>query len=167
MECEAVRRYLDAYWNQELAEEQMRAIDEHLTGCDDCLRFMGGPDLLADLNDPEMERLMLTPPPLPESFTAEVMERVAAEQSSLLNLIGAWLKQHLVQHQYASMAYALAATIVVVSAGNQLFLWSQSTDRLSVWTAQGQAYWAAFQAYVLPVSERLFSMWQSLTALLY
>lgn len=167
MECKVVRQFLDAYWNQELGEEQMRAIDEHLSGCDECLRLLGGQELLADLADPELERLMLTPPPLPESFTAQVMERVTEEQSSLLNIIGSWLKQHWIQHQYASMAYALAATIVVVSAGNWLFLWSESTDRLSVWTAQAQAYWAAFQAYVVPVSERLFSMWQALTALLY
>jgi len=166
--CSDLHRQLEAYWAQALGEDERRACEAHLAVCDDCRFLVEGRDLLADLNDPEVERLVLMePPPLPDDFTARVMERVAAEQPRPFSLLWPWLRTKWSVHQYASVAYALCATILVVSLGNGLLLWGQSTDRLAVWMARGQAYWAAAEAYAAPFSQWLHSLWYALAAFLY
>jgi predicted anti-sigma-YlaC factor YlaD len=168
VECKVVRQFLDAYLNQALGDEQMQAIEEHLFGCDECFRALSeSQELLTDLEDSELQRMVLTePPPLPEDFTALVMQRIEDEQPKKVNVIWPWLRKHWTRRQYASVAYAMSATMVVVSAGNLLFLWNESTGRLAVWASQGQAYWDAFQAYMAPVGDWLLYVWQALTALL-
>ncbi|MFZ5815724.1 MAG: anti-sigma factor family protein [Bacillota bacterium] len=169
MECKAVRQSLDAYLNQALGDEQTQAMEEHLFACDDCFQALReGQELLAGLEDPELQRMVLTePPPLAEDFTALVMQRIEDEHPRRVTLIWPWLRKHWTRRQYASVAYAMSATMVVVSAGNLLFLWNESTDRLSVWAAQGQAYWEALQAFTAPALEWLLYVWQALTALLH
>lgn len=168
MECKVVRQFLDAYLNQALGDEQQKAVEEHLFECDECFRALSeSQDLLADLQDPELQRMVLTePPPLPADFTPQVMQRIEDEHPKKVNVIWPWLRKHWTRRQYASVAYAMSATMVVVSAGNLLFLWNESTDRLAVWAAQGQAYWEAFQAFTAPAVEWLGHVWQALTALL-
>ncbi len=159
MECKVVRQLLDAYLNQALGDEQTRVIDEHLVDCDECFRAVTENQvLLDDLDDPELQRMVLDePPPLPEDFTAQVMQRIEDEHPKKVNVIWPWLRKHWTRRQYASVAYAMSATMVVVSAGNLLFLWNESTDRLAVLSAQVQAYWDAFQAFTHPIAE-WFSM---------
>lgn len=168
MECKVVRQFLDAYLNQALGDDQMKGIEEHLFECDECFAALSeSQELLVDLADPELQRAVLTePPPLPDDFTARVMQRIEDEQPKKVNVIWPWLRKHWTRRQYASVAYAMSATMVVVSAGNLLFLWNESTDRLAVWAAQGQAYWEAFQAFTAPAFQWLGQAWQALMALL-
>jgi anti-sigma factor RsiW len=167
VECKEVRQFLDAYLSQALGDEQTKAIEEHLFTCDECFKALSeSQELLADLEDPELQRAVLTePPPLPEDFTAQVMQRIEDEHPRKVHVIWPWLRKHWTRRQYASVAYAMSATMVVVSAGNLLFLWNESTDRLAVWAAQGQAYWEAFQAFLAPSLEWLAQVWQSLITL--
>ncbi len=166
MKCSDVLLRLEAYWAEELTGAERADFDAHLEGCAECRYLVEGRELLSDLADPELARMVLTePPPLPDDFTERVMARVEAERPRPFAFLWPWLRGHWSIHQYASVAYALAATLVVVSLGNRFFLWSQATDRLAVWTAKGQAYWAAIEAWAGPVSDRLLSMWYALTAL--
>ena len=166
--CSDVLLQLESYWARELPEPERRALEAHLACCEDCRLLAEGHELAADLDDPELARLVLTePPPLPDDFTDRVMARVAAEKPRPFNLLWPWLRTRWSAHQYASLAYALCATFVVVSLGNGLFLWSQATSRLAVWAARGQAYWAALEAHAAPFSQRLLSVWYALTAFLY
>jgi len=168
LKCSDVLRRLEAYWDDALTEAERAAFDAHLGTCPACRDLVEGRDLLHDLDDPELARRVLhEPPPLPADFTARVMARVEAERPRPFALLWPWLQGSWTVHQYASAAYALAATLVVVSLGSRVFLWSQATDRLAVWAAKGQAYWAAFQAWSGPLSERLLGMWHALTAMLY
>ena len=168
MKCSDVLRRLEAYWDDELTEAERADFDAHLRSCVACRDLVEGRDLIGDLDDPELARLVLDePPPLPADFTDRVMARVEAERPRPFALLWPWLQGQWSIHQYASVAYALAATLVVVSLGNRIFLWSQATDRLAVWTAKGQAYWAAIQAWSGPLSDRLLSMWYAFTAFLY
>lgn len=159
-----VRPLLDAYLNQALADEQSREVEEHLNQCDECFRHLTqSMELLADLEDPELERMVLDePPPLPDDFTAQVMQRVEAERPRRVNVIWPWLRRNWSRRQFASVAYAMSATMVVVSAGNLLFLWNESTNRLAVWGAQIQAYWIALQASLGPVAEWFSALWNTL-----
>lgn len=168
MECKVVQQFLDAYLNQALGDEQMKSIEDHLFTCDDCFKALSkSQELLVDLEDPVLQRAVLTePPPLPEDFTAQVMQRIEDEHPKRVNVIWPWLRKHWTRRQYASVAYAMSATMVVVSAGNLLFLWNESTDRLAVWAAQGQAYWEALQAFMAPGFQWLAQIWQMLFALL-
>lgn len=169
MECKVVRQFLDAYSNQALGDEQMKAIEEHLFTCDNCFQaYTESQEFLVDLADPELQRMVLTePPPLPDDFTATVLQRIEAEKPQGVNVIWPWLRRHWTRRQYASVAYAMSATMVVVSAGNGLFLWNKSTDRLAVWVAQGEAYWSALVAYLGPVFEWFNNLGQALSALLH
>lgn len=174
MECKVVRPLLGAFLELELGPEQMEAMERHLAGCDDCygrlLELQAARDdgeLLSELEDPALQSVMTTePPPLPPDFTARVMRQVAAENAARPAPLRPWLLRHWTRRRYASAAYAMSATMLVVSAGNLLFLWTESTDRLAVWYAQGQAYWDALQAYLAPCLEWLVNLWQSLSVLL-
>lgn len=162
-----VQQYLDAYLDQALGEEQMATIEEHLAECDACFSLLAErQEPLDDLEDPMLQRMVLAEPPsLSPDFTAQVMQRVEAEQPAKVRSIRPWLWKNWTRRRYSSVAYAMSATMVVVSAGNLLFLWNKSTDRLAVWAAQGQAYWEALQAYVGPALNWLLDVWQALTAL--
>ncbi|MFZ5827571.1 MAG: anti-sigma factor family protein [Bacillota bacterium] len=169
MECKVVQQFLDAYLNQALGDEQTKQVEEHLFECDDCFKALAeSQELVGELNDPELQHMVLTEPlPLPADFTAQVMQRVEDEHPRKVNVIWPWLRKHWTRRQYASVAYAMSATMVVVSAGNLLFLWNESTDQLSVWAAQVQAYWEAFQAFITPAFDWLVYIWQAVIALLY
>ncbi|MGE5676063.1 MAG: anti-sigma factor family protein [Mycobacterium leprae] len=169
MECNEARRLLDAYLDQALSTEQAEALEAHLNECDACWQEMTAQQgLLADLQDPELQRMMLNEPsPLPGDFTAQVMERVEAERPTGLNLVWPWLKRRWSSRQYTSVAYAVGATMVVVSASNLLFLWNQTTDRLGVWSAQGMAYWEGFQAQLGGAAAYLASFWHAITIFLH
>lgn len=174
MECKVVRPRLAAFLELELGPEQVEAVELHLEVCDECygrlLEIQAAREdreLLGELADPVLGRMMTAePPPLPPDFTARVMRRMEAEQPARVRPRGSWLRRSWLRRRYASAAYAMSATMLVVSAGNLLFLWNESTDRLAVWYAQGQAYWDALQAVLAPALEWLFNLWQSLFALL-
>lgn len=168
MECKVVRQFLDAYLAQALGDEQSKAVEEHLFSCDECFQAMTESQvLMSDLDDPELQHMVLNePPPLPEEFTARVMQRIEDEHPKKVNVIWPWLRKHWTRRQYASVAYAMSATMVVVSAGNLLFLWNESTDRLAVLGAQIQAYWDAFQAFTHPVAEWFSMILEALSGLL-
>lgn len=121
------------------------------------------PDLSLDLNlaDPELQRLVLTEPsPLPPDFTDRVMELAIAERPHGVHVVWPWLRRKWSGRQYASVAYAMSATLMVVSAGELLFLWNQTTDKLGVLAVQGQAYWDAILAYAGSAGGALASAWQ-------
>lgn len=168
VECKVVRQFLDDYLNQALGDEQVEAIETHLFECDQCFQALSESQaMLMELDDPELQRMVLTePPPLPEDFTEQVMGRIEAENPGKGRLAGLWLRKYWTRRRYASAAYAMSATMVVVSAGNLVFLWNETTDQLSVWAARGQAYWDALQAIMAPASDWFFHLWQAFTALL-
>lgn len=163
MDCSNVRLNLDAFLAQALPDDQQQALEMHLNECDGCWQEMiACRNLTLDLNDP----LLAEPAPLPANFTALVMARIEAEQPRGLNLVWPWLRQKWSRRQVASAAYAMSATMVVVSAGNVLFLWTESTSRLSTWAGQAQAYWDAFQAYLGVPGDYLSLLWQGALSLL-
>jgi len=125
-------------------------VGEHLNQCETCWD----------------ELITYEPAPLPADFTALVMQRVLAEQPKGINLVWPWLRQKWSRRQYASVAYAMTATMVVVSAGNIFFLWNESTNRLALWGVQAQAYWDASQAYMGVPGDYITSAWHALLTLL-
>lgn len=169
MECNEARSLLDAYLEQALADEQVAALETHLHECDGCWQeLMELQNLIADLDDPKLEAMVLNEPsPLSADFTAQVMSRIEAEKPAGINLVLPWLRRKWSNRQYASVAYAMAATTVLVSAGQMLYLWNQTTDRLVVWSAQAQAYGDAAAAYLGGASVYLASFWQGLLTLLH
>lgn len=167
MECQEVRQYLGRYLDSALDDEQSLGVETHLNECDACWQELTAMrDLTLDLEDPGLQRMVLTDPtPLPTDFTDRVMERVMAERPHGVNVVWPWLRQKWSRRQYASVAYAMSATLMVVSAGELLFLWNQTTDKLGVMAVQGQAYWEAIQAYAGSAGEYLASFWQWLAGL--
>jgi len=123
-------------------------VANHLSRCEACRReYRALEELNAALADPLLwAEVLADPAPLPADFSDRVMARVQAEHGNGFHLVLPWLRQRWSRGQYVSLAYALGATTVVVSLGNMLFLWSQCTQRLAVWAAQGLAFWAALQA---------------------
>ncbi|MDB4897975.1 MAG: hypothetical protein JWN15_4237 [Firmicutes bacterium] len=148
MECKVVRQHLQGYLDQALSPELQVGVAEHLYRCDTCWpEFTGLRYLQIALDDPTLHDMLLhAPSPLPADFTQQVMARVYDERPTGVNLILPWLRQRWSGRQYASVAYAMSATIAIVSAGNMLYLWNQTTDRLALWGVQGQAYWEVLQA---------------------
>lgn len=169
MECREVRQNLDRYLEQALPDEQSRAVEEHLNQCAGCWdELIALREICIDLDDPYVQQMVTDEPaPLPADFTATVMNRILAEQPKGINLVWPWLRQKWSHRQYASAAYAMTATMVVVSAGNLLFLWSESTNRLAMWGVQFQAYWNATQAYMGVPSDYIASAWHTLLTLLH
>lgn len=143
-----MRQHLQGYLDQALTPELQHTVEKHLYRCETCWpAFTELRDLQIALGDPDLHTMMLhEPSPLPEDFTAQVMARVYDERPTGVNLILPWLRQRWSGRQYASVAYAMSATMAIVSAGNMLYLWNQTTDRLALWGAQSQAYWDVLQA---------------------
>lgn len=164
-----MREQLDSYWERALEDEQRELIDQHLDQCASCRQELSElQELYAILEDPDLQAMLLhEPSPLPDNFTDQVMLRVMDERPTGVNLIWPWLRRRWSGRQYASVAYAMSATMVVVSAGNLLFVWNETTDRLGVWGAQAQAYWEALQAQVGGTGGyMLSSIWHWLSALI-
>lgn len=168
MECKVVRSKLDRFLDESLTEHEAHVIEAHISECDLCwatwseLRDTG-----LDLDDPTLEQMTLAgPKPLPPDFTKQVMTRIEAERPQGAHVVLPWLRQRWSKRQYASVAYAMSATMVVVSTGNLLYLWTESTTLLNEAGVRIQAYWDAVSAYsALPVTY-LSSLWQGLVALL-
>lgn len=169
MACKEVRQNLDRYLEQALPDEQSRAVEAHLNQCERCWgELIALCEVCVDLDDPYVQQMVTDEPvPLPADFTAQVMNWVQAEQPKGINLVWPWLRQRWSHRQYASVAYAMTATMVVVSAGNVLFLWSESTNRLAMWGVQVQAYWDATQAYMGVPGGYIASAWHALLTLLH
>jgi anti-sigma factor RsiW len=159
VECKVVRQYLNGYLDQALTPELHEAVEAHLFQCDECWQELTElRNLQTALADPLLQGMVLhAPSPLPADFTNQVMARVLDERPAGVNLIWPWLRQRWSTRQYASVAYAMSATMVIVSAGNMLYLWNQTTDRLGVWGAQTQAYWDALQAQVGGTGAHVFN----------
>lgn len=162
MSCNEVQQYLLEYLDQALTPEVTQRVEAHLFECDQCWQELSVlTDLSNDLHHPDLQRMVLRDPtPLPSDFTDQVMQHVASERPTGLNLVWPWLQRRWSRRQYASVAYAMSATMVVVSAGNLLFLWNQTTNRFGLWMAQGQAYSDALMAYLGGAGLYLNVLWQ-------
>jgi anti-sigma factor RsiW len=169
LECREVRHVLASYLEQELTAERTRVVEEHLHECDACWQAMRElSDFGLELDDPALEQLVLQEhSPLPDDFTAQVMTRIEAEQHRGVTLLWPWLRQKWSGRQYASAAYAMSATVVVVSASSVLSLWTQGLDQLQLWTVQGQAYFDACAAYMGGAGVGLAELWHGLLSLLH
>lgn len=168
MKCEEARRYRDAYLAQELTDEQALDFEAHVNECECCwMELVELRDFDLDLNDPALQQMVMSEPsPLPGDFTAQVMARIEEERPTGLNVIWPWVRQKWSRKQVASVAYAMSATMVLISAGELLFLWNQTTDRLSVFAAQSQAYWDALNAHAGGLAAYLAAAWQWLIQLM-
>jgi hypothetical protein len=125
-------------------------------------------DLVGDLNEPELQAMVLNEPsPLPDDFTAQVLMRIEAEKPRGVNIVWPWLRTKWTRRSYSSVAYAMSATVVVISAGNALYLWNQTTNTASEWGAQATTYWDALQASVGGVAGYMGSLWYALLHLLH
>jgi len=164
-----VRTRLELFLDQALPDEESQAVEEHLIGCESCWEEMIAlRELCVDLDDPYVQQIFIAEPaPLPEDFTEQVMARVAAEQPKGINLVWPWLRRKWSRGQYASVAYAMTATMMVVSVSNLLFLWNQSSTTAAVWAVKIQAYWEAVQAYLGVPADYLGSLWHGLLHLLH
>lgn len=162
MKCEEARRYRDAYLEQALTDDEAMKFEAHVNECEDCWQELMDLQALGfDLNAPEVqEMVMREPSPLPEDFTAQVLSRVEAEKPTGLHVVWPWVRQRWSRRQVASVAYAMSATMVVVSAGEVVFLWNQTTNQFSVWAVQAQAYWDALQATMGGAGAYLGVAWQ-------
>jgi anti-sigma factor RsiW len=168
VECSELRQSLAAYLAQALTDEEALAVEAHFNQCEACrqewmeLRCLG-----FDLDDPELQRLVLSEPsPLPEGFTDQVMSRIRMEQPAGLNVVWPWLRRPWSRRQIASVAYAMSATMVVISASELLFLWTQTTDLLESWMIHAQAYWDSAAAHVDGLSAYVAAIWQWLSQLM-
>lgn len=162
-----MRQHLDGFLEQALSDELAAGVEAHLNECDACWQELNElRNLFDELNDPGLQQLVLhEPAPLPADFTEQVMRRVEAERPSGVNLVWPWLRRRWSTRQYASVAYAMSATILVVSAGNLLYLWSATTDRLQLWSIQAQAYWDALQAHLGGTGAYLEGLWHNFLSL--
>ncbi len=168
VDCSLVRRNLDRYLERKLTPELTDQVEVHLRHREACRQeLIELQNLCAALGDSVLQDMVLNEPsPLAADFTARVMEWVAAERSAGVNLVWPWLRRRWSRRQYASAAYAMSVTIVLVSAGNMLFLWNETTDLLGVLSAQGQAYWYAAIAYLSGAGGYLSSVWEWLINLI-
>jgi len=168
MECTVAKLKLVRFLDESLTEHEARAIEAHISECDGCWAAWSELcDRQLDMDEPTLEQVMLAgPKPLPPDFTKQVMERIEADRPQGAHVVLPWLRQRWSRRQYASVAYAMSATMVVVSTGNLIYLWTQSTTMLTEAGAKAQAYWDAVGAYsTLPVTY-LMSLWQGLLALI-
>lgn len=125
-------------------------------------------DLIDELNDPALQSLVLTEPsPLPEDFTAQLLMRIEAEQPRGVNIVWPWLRSRWSRRQYASVAYAMSATVVIISASNALFLWNQTTNALGDMADTTSTYWDALQASVGGAAAYLGSLWYGILHFLH
>jgi hypothetical protein len=163
--CEEARRFRDTYLALELTDEQALDFEAHVNECESCWHeLVELRDLGLDLDDPGLQHMVMAQPsPLPDDFTARLISHVEAEQPRGLNVVWPWLRQRWSQRQIASAAYAMSATAVVISAGELLYLWNQTTDRLGVLAIQTQAYWDATMAHASGFSAYLMAAWQWIT----
>lgn len=161
-----MRQLLSGYLEQALSADRSAAVEAHLHECDECwhqFQTLGEMDLTLALDDPELREMVVNePPPLPDDFTAQVMNRVEEERPQGVNLVWPWLRRRWSRHQYASAAYAMSATVVVVSASSVLSLWTESTEQLTVWGVQAEAYWDTFLAYIGGAGSGLELLWHQL-----
>lgn len=167
MKCEEARQYRDAYLAQALTDEQAAEFEAHTHECESCWQeLIDVQDLGMDLSDPELHRLVMSEPsPLPADFTAQVMSRIEAERPRGLNVVWPWMRNRWSRRQVASAAYAMSATAVVVSAGELLYLWNQTSNTLAIWGVQLQAYGEAAQAHLGGLSMYIMAAWQWLVNL--
>jgi hypothetical protein len=124
-------------------------------------------DLGYDLDDPELQQLVLhEPSPLPADFTEQVMARVDAERPRGVNVVWPWIRRKWSHRQVASVAYAMSATTVVVSAGEVLYVWNKSSDTVALMAVKAQAYAEAANAYFGGMGAYVAAAWQWITQLM-
>lgn len=162
MNCSEVRRWLHRFLDNSLTIAQVEAVESHLNECDACwqeVSTLRGLDLdLSDLGGPA---------PLPDDFTDRVMLRIHDERPTGVHLVWPWLRRKWSRKQYASVAYAMSATMVVFSAGNLLFLWTETSTLLTTWGIKAQAYTDAGGAYLGVPAEYLGELWKGLLTVLH
>lgn len=141
-------------------------MEAHVAKCDACWQELN--DMRGFHLDPELSHLdkYYAPAPLPEDFTDLVMQRIDDERPKGVNLVWPWLRQRWSRRQYASVAYAMSATMVVVSASNMLFLWNQSSSLLMTWGIKLEAYREALSAYLGASGDYMTMFWEGLLSLL-
>ncbi|HWI63030.1 MAG TPA: hypothetical protein VNT75_14375 [Symbiobacteriaceae bacterium] len=124
-------------------------------------------DLGFDLNDPELQQLVMNEPtPLPADFTDQIMARIEAERPRGVNVVWPWIRRKWSHRQVASVAYAMSATAVVVSAGELLYVWNKSTDQVALMAVKFQAYSEAAHAYLGGMGAYVAAAWQWITQLM-
>jgi len=168
VKCEEARRLRDAYLNQELTEDETSAFEAHAAECEQCWQeLIELRDLGFDLDDPELQQLVINEPsPLPDDFTEQVMARVEAERPRGVNVVWPWIRRKWSHRQVASVAYAMSATAVVVSAGELLYVWNRSTDQFAIMAVKFQAYSEAAYAYLGGMGAYAAAAWQWITHLM-
>lgn len=168
MKCEEARRLRDAYLDQVLTEEETLAFEAHAAECEACWQeLVELRDLGFDLDAPELQQLVMNEPmPLPVDFTEQVMARVEAERPRGINVVWPWIRRKWSHRQVASVAYAMSATAVVVSAGEFLYVWNKSSDTVALMAVKGQAYMEAANAYFGGMSAYIAAAWQWITQLM-
>lgn len=141
-------------------------MEAHVAECDACWQELSA--MRSFQLDPDLSDLVkyYVPAPLPEDFTDLVMQRIHDERPTGVNLVWPWLRQRWSRRQYASVAYAMSATMVVVSASNMLFLWNESSTLLMTWGIKLTAYREALAAYLGATGDFVTMFWEGLLSLL-
>ncbi len=148
--------------DNELGAEEAEAVEAHLNECDACWQELNALRTLElDLSD------LGEPAPLPADFTDRVMQQVHDERPTGVHVVWPWLRRKWSRKQYASVAYAMSATLMVFSAGNLLFLWGETSTLLATWGIKAQAYMDALGAYMGVPVEYVSELWKGLLSLLH
>ena len=166
MECTDVRSKLQQFSDESLQQEEAQQVEAHVAECDACWQELN--TMRSFQLDPDLSNLdqFYVPAPLPEDFTDLVMQRIHDERPTGVNLVWPWLRQRWSRRQYASVAYAMSATMVVVSASNMLFLWNESSTLLMTWGIKLTAYREALAAYLGATGDFVTMFWEGLLSLL-
>lgn len=169
MQCQDVQRLLDAYLEGALTPEEEAALAVHCGTCVACrLELDDRRALLAALDDPGLQAAVLAHlRPLPDDFTDQVLQRIADEQGSGLNLLWPWLQRRWSASQYAGLAYALCFTLLLFAAGGVLMQWEQHTGTLSTLGIESQASWIGLQTRLHLTTAWFSQLWQSGFSLLH
>jgi len=168
VQCENVQRLLDAYCDEVLSPEEATAVALHCEACPTCRRSLADRrTLLSALADPGLEaELLANLRPLPDNFTDQVLQRIADERGSGLNLLWPWLQRRWSASQYAGLAYALCFTLLIFTAGGVLLQWEQHTGTLSSLGIESQASWFDLQTRLHLTTAWFGQLWQTGLSLL-
>lgn len=147
MKCTQARQRLDPWLAGELPADESQALQAHLAQCPGCRQELAElrqflTHFAAAATEPT-ELLAAALPPLPEHFTASVMQRIADEASGLL---WPWLQQRRWSfRQYTGLAVAVCTTLLLFTAGNLLVQWEQQNNLVANLSTQVHWQWLNWQ----------------------
>jgi anti-sigma factor RsiW len=144
MECRQVVAILPAFLDDRLSSVEAAAVEDHVAACETCWAHLkrltdedqaATADLAAELAEPALMQLMQSePPPLPDDFTDQVMARI-----DWAPVKRPWWARAL-HHPAVSFSYAAAATFLIISVAQKVFLWEQATNGFGSVILQGQVW---------------------------